>query len=197
MFENVNIDWRMQPDDGSTDFSDDEGLDDRGVPGPGGTPERSSNIPAEQRIYGSPPDHFISGSRSLEPMLGRHTPRPKSMDPNQSNERDNTFNNNNNNNLNNKSFNSASEFYQDRRAATSDWSGSTPSENSSDSPATYRIMPPPPPPQNKNKAFCKLYTAFGIFIADIYVIRVSTLFLNIISSPLIIFNLQLHFRDSL
>ena len=158
MFDNVNIDWRMQPDDGSTDFSDDEGLDDRGGNVPGGTPERTNNIHGNIAMYGSPPDHFISGSRSLEPMLGRHTPRPKSMDP-ASNERD-TYNNNNNN-LNNKSFNSASEFYNDRRAATSDWSGSTPSENSSDSPATYRIMPPPPPPQNKNKAFCKSYTVIS------------------------------------
>ena len=155
MFDNVNIDWRMQPDDGSTDFSDDEGLDDRGGAVPGGTPERT---PGNIAMYGSPPDHFISGSRSLEPMLGRHTPRPKSMDPS-SNERD-TYNNNNNN-LNNKSFNGG-EFYHDRRAATSDWSGSTPSENSSDSPATYRIMPPPPPPQNKNKAFCKPKSAFSI-----------------------------------
>ena len=151
MFDNVNIDWRMQPDDGSTDFSDDEGLDDRGGNVPGGSPVRANNVPGNIAMYGSPPEHF--GTQSLEPMMiGRHTPRPKSMDPS-SNERD-TYNNNNNS-LNNKSFNSASEFYNDRRAATSDWSGSTPSENSSDSPATYRIMPPPPPPQNKNKAFCK------------------------------------------
>jgi hypothetical protein len=158
MFENVNIDWRMQPDDGSTDFSDDEGLDDRGVVGPGGTPERTNNMPGGIGPYGSPPEHFISGSQSLNPMLGRHTPRPKSMDPSSNGD---TFNNNNKN-LNNKSFNSASEFFHDRRAATSDWSGSTPSENSSDSPATYRIMPPPPPPQNKNKAFCKPNTASKI-----------------------------------
>ncbi len=26
MFENVNIDWHLTPDEGSTDFSDDEGL---------------------------------------------------------------------------------------------------------------------------------------------------------------------------
>ena len=159
MFENVNIDWVLLPDEGSTDFSDDEGLDDRGGAGstfnvgPGGTPERANHTPANIGMYGSPPDHFTSGSRSLEPMLGRHTPRPKSMDP-QSNDRD-AFNNNNNN-MNNKSFNSASEFYNDRRTATSDWSGSTPSENSSDSPAPYRIMPPPPPPQSgRNKTFGK------------------------------------------
>jgi hypothetical protein len=28
MFENVNIDWHISQDDGSTDFSDDETLDD-------------------------------------------------------------------------------------------------------------------------------------------------------------------------
>jgi len=28
MFENVNIDWHISQDDGSTDFSDDENLDD-------------------------------------------------------------------------------------------------------------------------------------------------------------------------
>ena len=28
MFENVNIDWRMQPDDGSTDFSDDDEVEE-------------------------------------------------------------------------------------------------------------------------------------------------------------------------
>ena len=155
MFENVNIDWRISHDDGSTDFSDDETLEDRatynGAPGTHGTPDRSANVPPNTGMYGSPPDGF-SGSRSLEPMLGRHTPsRPKSMDPHHSNYRDNY---NNNNNLINKSF-TGGDFFPDRRTATSDWSGSTPSENSSDSPAPYRIMPPPPPPQaNKNK-FCK------------------------------------------
>ena len=156
MFQNVDIQWHISPEDGMTDFdeiTDDEGLDERD--GPGGTPDRTSHIPANLGKYGSPPEQF--GSRSLGTIIGRHTPRPKSMDP-QSNERDTL---NNNNNLNNKQFTSTGEFYNDsRRTATSDWSGSSRSENSSDSPAPYRIknMPPPPPPQQQGRprqTFCK------------------------------------------
>ena len=155
MFQNVDIQWHISPEDGLTDFdemTDDEALDERD--GPGGTPDRTSHIPANLGKYGSPPEHY--GSRSLGTIIGRHTPRPKSMDP-QSNERDTL---NNNNNLNNKQFTSTGEFYNDRRTATSDWSGSSRSENSSDSPAPYRIknMPPPPPPQQQGRprqTFCK------------------------------------------
>jgi len=46
MFENVNIDWHISHDDGSTDFSDDETLDDPSSSRLNGTrtPERSQNI---------------------------------------------------------------------------------------------------------------------------------------------------------
>ena len=138
MFENVNIDWHISQDDGSTDFSDDETLDDpssttttttrlNGTR----TPERSQNL--------SPNKLSRSGLRPLSTVLPS---TPTTISPP----------NHNNNNHNN---NCKSDWVLDRTPG-SDWSRSTPSDsNSGGSPGSYRIMPPPPPPQSKKPVLCE------------------------------------------
>jgi len=129
MFENVNIDWHISQDDGSTDFSDDETLDDPSTAtssrlNGSRTPEKSTNI--------SPNKHMRSGQRPVSTLVSLASVPPMVLSPN----------NNNNNN-------SKSDWTLDR-TPISDWSRSTPSDSTSGgSPGSYRIMPPPPPPQSK------------------------------------------------
>ena len=133
MFENVNIDWHISQDDGSTDFSDDETLDDPSSSRLNGTrtPERSQNIS---------PNKSRSGLRPLSTVAVLPT-TPTAISP--------PINNNNNNN------NAKSDWVLDRTPG-SDWSRSTPSDsNSGGSPGSFRIMPPPPPPQSKKPPMCK------------------------------------------
>ena len=53
MFENVNIDWNLQHEDGSTDFSDEETLEDapRTLQR---TPERRNNGTRPMSVYNTP-----------------------------------------------------------------------------------------------------------------------------------------------
>ena len=50
MFEHVNYDWHMSHDDGSTDFSDDETLDDHPRSNGQRTPEKNGLSPSEQKM---------------------------------------------------------------------------------------------------------------------------------------------------
>jgi Arf-GAP/SH3 domain/ANK repeat/PH domain-containing protein len=58
MFDNVNIDWRISHDDGSTDFSDDETLDDQ--------PSRSNGLRT--------PEKMSSPNDKIRPLSVFHSP---------------------------------------------------------------------------------------------------------------------------
>ncbi|CAB4060108.1 ASAP [Lepeophtheirus salmonis] len=127
MFENVNIDWHLALDDGSTDFSDDETLDEHssrtGTNVGIRTPERNSAFSPNEK----------SGGR-LRP-LSVYTP--------------NHVHNINNNSMTSSSIsplNKGGDWMQH-----SDWSRGTPSTDSGDSPGSDRVMPPPPPPPSTKK----------------------------------------------
>jgi Arf-GAP/SH3 domain/ANK repeat/PH domain-containing protein len=156
MFENVNIDWHISQDDGSTDFSDDETLDD---PSTTTTTSRLNGTRTPERVTSLSPNKLSrSGLRPLStvsvlPSTPLATP---TLSPQ---------NNNNNNN------NGKSDWVLDRTPG-SDWSRSTPSDsNSGGSPGSYRIMPPPPPPQSKKPALCKFAKNVNGFTPDHNFIR--------------------------
>lgn len=122
MFDNVNIDWHISHDDGSTDFSDDETLDDHPRVNGNRTPEKNLSSPLDK--MGTTGRGSIGSGNNIRPLSVYNSP--------------------NNNISGNKG-----DWALDRTANTSDWSRSTPSDHGGDSPGSYRIMPPPPPPSNK------------------------------------------------
>eukprot|EP00096_Caligus_rogercresseyi_P000256 TRINITY_DN10653_c0_g1_i1.p1 TRINITY_DN10653_c0_g1~~TRINITY_DN10653_c0_g1_i1.p1 ORF type:complete len:1071 (-),score=319.10 TRINITY_DN10653_c0_g1_i1:387-3599(-) len=129
MFENVNIDWHLALDDGSTDFSDDETLDEHANRLTGSTlgmrtPERNSAF--------SPNDKSSGRSRPLSVYTPNHV----------------LHNNHRNNSMN--AAVSTSPLSKDWMSQ-SDWSRGTPSTDSGDSPGSDRVMPPPPPPPSAKK----------------------------------------------
>ncbi len=127
MFENVNIDWNLSHDDGSTDFSDEETLEDppRTLTR---TPDRKNR---PMSVYTTPV--LNGGSSSLQsppsaPLAGAESAAEDSPD----------------------------NGNRSQGSNSSDWSRSNTSD-SGDSPGSYRnsIMPPPPPPQYKKPYLCK------------------------------------------
>ena len=146
MFDNVNIDWHLTHDEGSTDFSDDETLDDH------------------PRLNGSrTPDNLLHSPESKDFHLYRNNTRPLSV-----------FNSGttpNRGHRANHTPNRSSEWILDRTPTSagvnhndSAWARST--SDSGDSPNSYRNtsgrnMPPPPPPQGKKPTLCK-YTRLEV-----------------------------------
>lgn len=137
MFDNVNIDWHLSHDEGSTDFSDDETLDDH--PRLNGSSSHN-HTPPEHLLNTinnsqSPPDHQSSSSSSLK------FSRPMSVfTPG-------------------RTGGKGSEWILDRAGQGHHHNGTS---DSGDSPGSYRNsvngsgnMPPPPPPQGKKPSLCK------------------------------------------
>ena len=140
MFENVNIDWNLSHDDGSTDFSDEETLEDQ--------PRTLTRTPPDRKnrpmsVYTTPVlNGGVGGGLSgllhsppsgVVPLAGADSAPEDSPDNG------------------NRSHGSNS----------SDWSRSNTSD-SGDSPGSYRnsSMPPPPPPQSKKPpSLCKFVVA--------------------------------------
>ena len=139
MFENVNIDWNLSHDDGSTDFSDEETLEDQQQ-----QPRTLTRTPDRKArpmsVYTTPILntggllHSPPSGGGGAPLAGAESSSALEDSPDNGNGAGN-------------------------RSNSSDWSrSSNNTSDSGDSPGSYRnsIMPPPPPPQSKKPSLCKL-----------------------------------------
>jgi Arf-GAP/SH3 domain/ANK repeat/PH domain-containing protein len=135
MFENVNIDWNLSHEDGSTDFSDEETLEDQQQPRTlTRTPDRKNR---PMSVYPSP---ILNGGVPIGGGLLLQSPPSAPLAGAESAPEDSPDNGNRSHGSN-----------------SSDWSRSNTSD-SGDSPGSYRnsSMPPPPPPQSKKPpSLCK------------------------------------------
>eukprot|EP00094_Tigriopus_californicus_P003255 TCALIF_03130-PB protein Name:"Similar to Asap2 Arf-GAP with SH3 domain, ANK repeat and PH domain-containing protein 2 (Mus musculus)" AED:0.23 eAED:0.23 QI:0/0.83/0.71/1/0.66/0.71/7/921/476 len=123
MFDNVNIDWHLTHEDGSTDFSDDEMLEDYPRLNGSRTPEHLLSSPDRDA-------HLRTSSRPYSVYHSSTTPNRGSL-----------------------SINRSSDWISDRGPTTlSTWNKST-SETGDSPRMHHHIqsnnMPPPPPPQSK------------------------------------------------
>jgi Arf-GAP with SH3 domain, ANK repeat and PH domain-containing protein len=155
MFENVNIDWNLSHDDGSTDFSDEETLEDQPRTLTR-TPDRANRAARPMSVYTTPILNGGGGALLHSPPSGGSAP------------------------LAGAESSSALEDSPDsthgggnRSNNSSDWSRSNNTSDSGDSPGSYRnsIMPPPPPPQSKKPSLCKCSIKYIYCTVDCYMLR--------------------------
>lgn len=135
MFDNVNIDWHLTHEDGSTDFSDDEMLEEYPRLNGSRTPEHLLSSPDRDA-------YLRTGSRPFSVYHSSTTPNRGSM-----------------------SINRSSDWITDRGPSTlSTWNKST-SETGDSPRMHHTLsnnMPPPPPPQSKKPgSLCKFLNAFN------------------------------------